>query len=97
MTVLKYAFRSLAKAPFMTAVAVVSLALGIGANAAIYSLFDQMLLQSLPVQEPERLVNLANPGPKYGSTSCGNAGDCEEVFSYLRRRQRPVFRRWSLT
>jgi predicted permease len=83
MTVLKYAFRSLAKAPFMTAVAVVSLALGIGANAAIYSLFDQMLLQSLPVQEPERLVNLANPGPKYGSTSCGNAGDCEEVFSYL--------------
>jgi len=44
-------------------VAIVSLGLGIGANAAIFSLFDQMLLRALPVQDPGRLVNLASPGP----------------------------------
>ena len=79
---LKLALRTLFKAPFVTAVAVLSLALGIGANAAIFSLFDQMLLRPLPVQEPERLVNLSAPGPKPGSQSCNQAGDCDVVFSY---------------
>ncbi|RMH21351.1 MAG: FtsX-like permease family protein, partial [Gemmatimonadetes bacterium] len=74
------------RSPFVTAVAVISLALGIGANAAIFSLFDQFLIASLPVDEPERLVNLAAPGPKPGSQSCNDAGDCDEVFSY------PMFR-----
>ena len=82
MAPLKLALRHLAKTPFITAVAVISLALGIGANAAIFSLFDQILLRPLPVQEPERLVNLANPGPKPGSQSCNQAGDCDHVFSY---------------
>ena len=49
MTNLKLAFRTLFKTPFVTIVAVLSLALGIGANAAIFSLFDQMLLRPLPV------------------------------------------------
>ena len=89
---LKHALRTLFKTPFVTAVAIVSLALGIGANGAIFSLFDQMLLRSLPVQEPERLVNLGAPGPKPGSTSCNDAGGCDQVFSYpmfrdLERRQ----------
>jgi predicted permease len=79
---LKLAFRTLFKTPFVTVVAIVSLALGIGANAAIFSLFNQMLLQALPVQEPERLVNLGAPGPKPGSNSCGQAGNCDQVFSY---------------
>jgi predicted permease len=79
---LKLALRTLFKAPFVTAVAVLSLALGIGANAAIFSLFDQMLLRPLPVSEPERLVNLGAPGPKPGSQSCNQAGDCDLVFSY---------------
>ncbi|MGD2116486.1 MAG: ABC transporter permease, partial [Acidobacteriota bacterium] len=82
MAHIKLAFRTLAKTPFITAVAVFSLALGIGANAAIFSLFDQMLLSALPVQEPERLVNLSAPGPKPGSQSCNQAGDCDAVFSY---------------
>ncbi len=86
MSTLKIAFRTLTKTPFVTTVAILSLALGIGANAAIYSLFDQMLLQALPVREPNTLVNLANPGPKPGSTSCTGAGGCDEVFSY------PMFR-----
>src|SRR2546430_16198548 len=68
------AFRTLFKTPFVTGIAVISLALGIGANAAIFSLFDQILLRPLPVPEPDRLVNLAAPRPKPGSQSCGQAG-----------------------
>jgi predicted permease len=79
---LKFAFRTLFKTPFVTIVAIVSLALGIGANAAIFSLFNQLLLRPLPVEQPERLVNLSAPGPKPGSTSCSQAGDCDAVFSY---------------
>jgi len=83
---LKHALRTLFKTPFVTAVAIISLALGVGANGAIFSLFDQILLRALPVREPDRLVNLGAPGPKPGSQSCNNAGPCEEVFSY------PMFR-----
>jgi predicted permease len=79
---LKLAFRRLFKTPFVSLVAIISLALGIGANAAIFSLYDQTLLRALPVQRPDELVNLAAPGPKPGSTSCNQAGDCTEVFSY---------------
>lgn len=79
---LKLAFRRLFHTPFISLVAIISLALGIGANAAIFSLYDQTLLRALPVQRPSELVNLAAPGPKPGSTSCNQAGDCTEVFSY---------------
>src|SRR5207248_916157 len=82
MSNLKLAFRTLFKTPFVTIIAIVSLALGIGANAAIFSCFNQMLLQALAVPHPAELVNLAAPGPKPGSQSCNQAGDCEEVFSY---------------
>ena len=78
----KLAFRSLFRTPFVTSVAVLSLALGIGANSAIFSLADQVLFTSLPVPEPERLVNLTAPGPKPGYQSCGGAGGCDEIFSY---------------
>src|SRR6188508_2905603 len=82
MASLKFAFRTLFKTPFVTIIAIVSLALGIGANAAIFSCFNQMLLESLNVPRPAELVNLAAPGPKPGSQSCGQAGDCDAVFSY---------------
>ncbi len=82
----KLAFRTLFKTPFVTVVAVLSLALGIGANAAIYSLFNEILLQPLPVTQPTRLVNFKAPGPQYGSNSCNDAGGCDEIFSY------PMFR-----
>src|SRR5437867_8131443 len=80
------AFRTLFKTPFVTGIAVLSLALGIGANAAIFSLFDQILLRPLPVPDPDRLVNLPDPFPKSGSMLCGQAGSCDVVFSY------PMFR-----
>lgn len=86
MANLKFALRKLIKTPFVTGIAVLSLALGIGANAAIFSLFEQILLRPLPVPQPERLVNLSAPGPNPGSQSCNTAGDCDVVFSY------PMFR-----
>src|SRR5215212_3362005 len=79
---IRLALRTLFKTPFVTIVAILSLALGIGANAAIFSLFDQMILRPLPVPEPDRLVNFAAPGPNPGSQSCGQAGGCDVVFSY---------------
>jgi predicted permease len=81
MSHLLLALRTLRKTPFVTTIAVLSLALGIGANAAIYSMFDQILWKRLPVAAPEQLVNLSAPGPKPGSTSCNQAGSCEDVFS----------------
>ena len=86
MTNLSLAFRRLFKAPFVTSVAILSLGLGIGANAAIFSFFHEMLMRPLPVPAPEELVNFAAPGPKSGNTSCNQAGSCEEIFSY------PMFR-----
>lgn len=86
MSYLKLAFRTLFKTPFVTLVAIVSLALGIGANAAIFSMFDQILLRPLPVRAPDELVDFRVPGPNPGSNSCNQAGDCDEVLSY------PMFR-----
>jgi predicted permease len=82
----RLALRVLFKFPFVTVVAIISLALGIGANTAVFSLFNQWLLRPLPVPEPDRLVNLFAPGPKQGARACGVAGDCAIVFSY------PMFR-----
>jgi predicted permease len=82
MRQLAFAARMLLKTPFVTAVAVLSLGLGIGANTAIFALFNQILMRPLPVESPAALVNLGAPGPKSGSTSCNNSGDCDEVFSY---------------
>ncbi len=79
---LKYAFRAIFKSPFVSSIAILSLALGIGANSAIFSLFHEMLLKPLPVAEPARLVNLGAPGPIQGDNSCGQAGGCGAVFSY---------------
>jgi len=83
---LKFALRMLLKTPLVTLVAIGSLSLGIGANSAIFSLFNQMLLRPLPVSDPDALVNLGAPGPKPGSQSCNQAGNCDQVFSY------PMFR-----
>jgi predicted permease len=83
---LRLAFRSLLRTPIATTVAVLSVALGIGANVAIFSIYDQVLMRDLPVHQPDRLVNLVSPGPRGGSISCGQGGPCDEIFSY------PMFR-----
>jgi predicted permease len=82
MNNVRFAFRTLAKTPIITTVAVFSLALGIGANTAMFSLFDQILLKPLPVVRPYELVNITDPGPKSGSNSTNNSGNMPYVFSY---------------
>ena len=57
---LRLAFRSLRATPIVTAVAILSLALGIGANTAIFSLVDSLLLRTLPVLEPQRLAFISD-------------------------------------
>ncbi len=64
----RYAVRTLARAPGFTAIIVCTLALGIGANTAIFSLLDQVLLRRLPVKDPEQLIQLDDPGPFRGRT-----------------------------
>jgi predicted permease len=83
---LELPFRTLFRTPFVTIVAILSLALGIGANAGIYSLFDEVLLAPLPVSHPDRLVNFASTGPQVMYYNCGTAGDCDGAFDY------PMFR-----
>ena len=77
---LRLAFRALFATPVVSAVAVLSLALGIGANTAIFSLVDSLLLRMLPVQEPERLMRLST-----GSTAGFRPSYSYATFDALRR------------
>ncbi len=80
---LKFVFRSLGRTPSLMAAAVISLALGIGANTAIFTLTDQILLRALPVKEPQRLVLFKWAGEFIGGTTRGY----ENAFSYLAYRE----------
>src|SRR5437588_11631663 len=66
---LRYAVRSLVKSPVFAAVAILSLALGIGANTAVFTMLDHVLLSRLPVQNPSELVQLNEVGINYGSNT----------------------------
>jgi predicted permease len=69
---LRYAFRGLAGSPLFTSVALLSIALGIGANTAIFTLVDEVLLRQLPVKNPEQLVLFNGARNHYGNNSGGN-------------------------
>jgi putative ABC transport system permease protein len=76
---LRFAIRTLLRAPLFTAVAVLSLALGIGANSAIFSLLYQVLMRSLPVANPESIAVLHFEGARNGSSQSDSDAS---VFSY---------------
>jgi putative ABC transport system permease protein len=78
---LRYGLRTLRKTPGFTIVAIVTLALGIGANTAIFTLLDQVFLRRLPVRAPEQLVQLQFSGSDEGSRS-SYGGERGDYFSY---------------
>ncbi len=84
---IRLAARSLGRSPVFTAVAVLSLALGIGANTAMFTLVDQVLLRMLPVERPQELIQFRLEGGRIGSQS----GDGRHTFAhpqYLKFRDR---------
>ena len=67
---IRYCLRGFARRPLFAVVVIVTLALGLSVNVAIYSIYHQVLVRELPVAAPHELVNLAAPGPKEGTPSC---------------------------
>lgn len=78
---IRYALRQLRKSPAFTLTVIVTLALGLGANAAVFTLFDQVLLRMLPVEKPKELVRFVWTGTFSGSAS-SFGGDSTNYFSY---------------
>ena len=86
---LRLAFRGLARSPLFTAVAICSLALGIGANTAIFTLIDQILLRKLPVRAPDELVMLYQEGPHNGS-NMGYRMHSYPIYQEYQKRAEPL-------
>jgi len=64
---IRYALRNLRRTPLFTTIALFSLALGIGANSAVFTIADQVLLRLIPVKYAARLVYFTSPGPQNGN------------------------------
>ena len=82
---LRFAWRNLRRSPLFTVVTVASLALGIGANTAIFTLTDQLLLRLLPVRDPRQLVMIYATGPHLGSNR-GDSAASYPMYEDLQRR-----------
>src|SRR3569832_2253501 len=88
---LRYGFRMLLKQKWLTAVALLSLALGIGANTALFSIVDAMLLKMLPVKEPERLVLFRSVAPQEFSVGSYNGNSNRDEQTGLVNRTSFVY------
>jgi len=75
---LRFAWRSLSQSPGFTVTAVLTLALGVGANTAVFSVMNAVLLRSLPVSDPDRVVYLRTSNPPRGTGTI----DSNETLSY---------------
>jgi len=80
--VLRDALRPLLRRKGVTSIILITLALGVGVNLAIFSVFQQVLLQKLPIPEPDQIHALSSPGPKQGMTSSSGTGRQEMIFSH---------------
>jgi predicted permease len=83
---LRYSLHGFALRPVFAATVVLTLALGIGVNVAVFSLYDQIMLRELPVSRPNELVKVVSPGPRAGMQLGNQQGPNDEGFSY------PLFR-----
>src|SRR4030095_9510784 len=83
------AVRGLRRSPLFTTVAILSLALGIGANTAIFSLIDQIVLRKLPVRNPDELVMLYQQGANMGS-NMGSRMHSYPLYQDLQKRAEPL-------
>ena len=83
----RYAVRNLRRSPMFTAVAVLSLALGIGANTAIFTLLDQLILRLLPVRAPEQLVMIWSTGPHMGNNRGSRASSYPMYQDYQKKAE----------
>jgi putative ABC transport system permease protein len=79
---LRFSLRQIRRSPGFMVTAVLTLALGVGANTAIFSLLDQALLRSLPVRAPEQLVILSGTGKAWDGHSSDHGGGVDKSFSY---------------
>ena len=97
---IRYGLRTMRRAPWFTAAAVVTLAIGVGANTALFSVVDAVLLKKLPVKEPERLVLFRwasgpnfSPGSHHGNISRDESGRLVKSSfayqTYARLREQP--------
>ena len=86
---LRLAVRGLVRSPLFSAVAILSLALGIGANTAIFTLLDQLLLRQLPVRNPRELVMLYQEGPHSGS-NMGVRMHSYPIYQDYQKRAEPL-------
>ena len=86
---LRLAVRGLRRSPLFSIVAILSLALGIGANTAIFTLIDQILLRKLPVAAPDRLVMLYQQGSHNGS-NMGSRMHSYPIYQDLQKRAEPL-------
>src|SRR5579872_4742329 len=86
---LRYALRGLRRSPLFSIVAVLSLALGIGANTAIFTLLDQVLLRKLPVKEPDRLVMVYQRANNMGS-NMGSRMNSYPLYQDLQQKAQTI-------
>ena len=86
---LKLAVRGLVRSPLFSIVAILSLALGIGANTAIFTLIDQILLRKLPVKAPDELVMLYQQGAHNGS-NMGSRMHSYPIYQEYQKRAEPL-------
>src|SRR5574339_412452 len=86
---LRYALRTLGRSPLFAAVAILSLALGIGANTAIFTLIDQIVLRQLPVKDPDSLVMLYQRGNNLGS-NMGSRMHSYPIYQDYQQKAQPL-------